>query len=95
MSTRILLEIVLNELDLRMAEFMDFWTHCSCDYVKGVYRVGVAMKLSLVQNRGDLESAVKKLRNTIYAVPESYAVEKLRDMFVKPGATAASDVVLR
>lgn len=94
--TEFSLDVALEDLDLKMSEFIDLCILCGCDYADGIKGVGVVKALSLIREYKDLGMAVETLKRADrYEVPDPYPVDQLRDMFVNPEVTPAKDVVLK
>lgn len=96
MPTEFSLDVLLEDLDLKMHEFVDLCILCGCDYIDGIKGVGVVKALSLMREHKDLAKAVEALKRVDrYEVPDPYPVDALREMFFKPEITAAKDVSLK
>lgn len=94
--TEFALAVALEDLDLKMNEFVDLCILCGCDYVDGIKGVGVVKALSMIRQHKDLEKIVRELRaSKKYEVPDPYPVDRLREMFFKPEVTAAKDILLK
>lgn len=94
--TEFVLADALSELDLSMDEFIDLCILCGCDYVDGIKGVGVVKALSLVRKHKDLAKIVDSLKSEKkYIIPEEYPVNAVRDMFLKPEITPASEISLK
>ncbi|PXF46786.1 Flap endonuclease 1 [Gracilariopsis chorda] len=94
--TEFALDVVLQDLDLTLPQFIDLCILCGCDYVDGIKGVGVVKALNLIRKHGDLQKVVDTLKKEkSYTVPDPYPVEVLRQMFVEPIVTPAKDVVLK
>ncbi|KAI0560688.1 XPG/Rad2 endonuclease [Gracilaria domingensis] len=94
--TEFSLEVVLQDLDLPMSQFIDLCILCGCDYVDGVKGVGVVKALNLIRKHQDLHKIVDALKKEkAYTVPDPYPVDALRKMFTEPDVTPAKDVQLK
>lgn len=94
--TEFALDVILEDLNMTMNEFVDLCILCGCDYIDGIKGVGVVKALTLIRKYKDLEKAVAELRGDgKYEVPDPYPVERLREMFFNPEVTPAKDVELK
>lgn len=96
LPTEYSLQPILEDLDLTMPQFIDLCILCGCDYIDGIKGVGIVKALSMIRKHKDLEKIVSTLRaDKAYTVPSDYPVDALRDMFVKPDVTPASEITIK
>lgn len=93
--TEFSLDVVLSELGMNMAEFVDLCILCGCDYVDGIHGVGCVKAFTMMKKHRDLAKVVPELRQSKCVVPDEYPVERLREMFFKPEVTPSKDIELK
>ncbi|CAN8074300.1 unnamed protein product [Agarophyton chilense] len=94
--TEFSLEVILQDLDLDMSQFIDLCILCGCDYVDGIKGVGVVKAINLIRKHQDLQKIVDALKNEkAYTVPDPYPVDALRKMFTDADVTPAKDISLK
>lgn len=78
------LERALEGLQLTMAQFVDLCILCGCDYTDSIKGIGPVTALKLVQTHGNIETILKHIDTTKYALPEPFPFEEARSLFVQP-----------
>merc|ERR1712039_588518 len=89
------LERVLEQLNITMDQFIDFYILCGCDYCDTLKGVGPATAIRLLVQHGTLEKVLEVLGSE--KIPENFRYEAAREFFKECEAvdTAAVNFVFK
>merc|ERR1719203_1346877 len=75
----ITLDVILQQLNVSMSQFIDFCILCGCDYCDTLKGVGPSTAIKLVVQHGSLEKVIEALGSD--KVPENFRYQAARDFF--------------
>ncbi|KAK3208025.1 hypothetical protein GRF29_96g1192639 [Pseudopithomyces chartarum] len=86
------LDKVLEGLDMKREQFVDFCILLGCDYVDPIKGVGPSTALKLIREHGTLEKVVEHMKaNTKYTIPDDWPFADARLLFLEPDVRPAED----
>lgn len=78
------LNIVLQELQFNMDEFIDFCILCGCDYTPSIPKIGPVNALKIIQKYRSIDSFIKENENLKkYIIPENFNYLLARELFLQ------------
>lgn len=85
------LDKVLEGLDMDMYQFIDLCILCGCDYSEKIKGIGPVRALKLIREYGCIENILDNIDRTKYKVPKDFPYMEIREYFLNPEVTKASE----
>lgn len=90
------LNVILEDLDLDLPQFIDMCILCGCDYVDSIRGMGPVSAFSMIQEHKNIGSILTAIEGkSKYTVPDLFPFAEARKMFVEPEVTPAKDFDLK
>lgn len=90
------LQIVLEDMDMDMPQFIDMCILCGCDYMDSIRGMGPVTAHKLISEHKNIPTILDQISShTKYQVPSEFPFEAAREQFVKPEVTPAKDLDLK
>ncbi|CAG9466866.1 unnamed protein product [Pedinophyceae sp. YPF-701] len=83
---------VLEEFGITHESFVDLCILCGCDYMGTIKGIGPKRALELVQKYKSLEEILEVIDRDKFPVPEDYPFKEVRELFLKPDVTPATEL---
>lgn len=95
--TEINLDKCLDEMDLKLPEFIDLCILLGCDYCEPIKGMGPQTALKLIREFKSIEKIKEHLdqQKGKLKIPDDYPFEKVRDLFVNPDVIDVDSVQLK
>ncbi|AET41236.1 multifunctional nuclease RAD27 Ecym_7411 [Eremothecium cymbalariae DBVPG len=92
-------ELVLQGLDLTLEQFVDLGIMLGCDYCESIKGIGPVTALKLIKEHGSLEKIIEYIEsgaaNAKWKVPENWAYQDARELFLTPDVVDADELTLK
>ncbi len=90
------LNVVLEDLDVDMPQFIDMCILCGCDYMDSIRGMGPVSAYKFITQHKNIPGILDAVSaQTKYKVPDQFPFEAAREQFVKPEVTPAKEIELK